>query len=442
MPIGMTTEELIRTDKRHLWHPFTPMQDWCAEGHDPLIIAKGQGAWLWDSQGKKYLDGNSSIWTNIHGHNHPTITQRLTEQLQTLSHSSFLGSTNEPAIQLAAELVARLPGSSLERVFYSDNGSTAVECALKMAVQYWQLKGHPERCHFLAFDQAYHGDTMGANSLGAIPAFHGRFHHLGLTVHHITGAESLSHIPDSITEKLAAVIIEPLIQGAAGMRTWPAGMLAALRSWCDWHGILLIYDEVMTGFGRTGQLFACQTPGEAYPDVLCLAKGLTGGYLPLAATLCTEQIFQAFLGKAEEMKTFYYGHSYCGNPLGCAAALGSLAVFDAENTLHNLAEKIAYLANALAKLKEAHPQHVGTIRQSGFIAGIDVLLDAPNDEPYPWQQSTGARICQAARAHGLLTRPVRDTLVLMPPLCVTHQEIDHAVKALELAIHEVCTLMP
>ena len=300
--------ELVALDKQHLWHPFTPMQEWCAPDHDPLIITRGEGVWLWDQHGNKYLDGNSSIWTNIHGHQHPALKAALIDQLNQLEHSSFLGFTNEPAIRLAARLTGLFPPDSLTRVFFSDNGSTAIECALKMAVQYWQLQGKPEKCEFLAFDNAYHGDTLGAATLGGIPAFHGRFQHLGFRVHHIRDAESLTHIPDEILAKLAGVVIEPLIQGAAGMKLWPTGMLRDLRQWCDWQETFLLCDEVMTGFGRTGTMFACQQE-DVIPDFLALAKGLTGGFLPLGATLTTERVFHAFLGKAAEMKTFYYGHS-------------------------------------------------------------------------------------------------------------------------------------
>jgi len=311
-----------------------------------------------------------------------------------------------------------------------------MECALKMALQYWQMNGHPERCEFLAFNNAYHGDTLGAAALGGIPVFHGRFQHLGFRVHHIGSAEALHGIDEEITGRLAGVVIEPLIQGAAGMRTWPAGMLQTLRQWCDWHGPFLIFDEVMTGFGRTGTLFACEQEGVT-PDFMALAKGLTGGTLPLAATLTTERVFAAFLGRHEEMKTFFYGHSYSGNPLGCAAALGSLQVFEEENTLAALPEKVAHFRRELEALKAAHPRHVGEIRQCGLIAGIEVVADAAAEVPFPWQAQTGAKICRAARSHGLLTRPIRDTIVLMPPLAVTNAEITLATEAVSAALREV-----
>ena len=416
-----TAAELIRLDKAHLWHPFTPMQEWCAPEHEPLMIVSGEGATLRDHQGREYIDGNSTIWTCIHGHRHPHITQAIKDQLDRIAHVSALGFTNEPAIRLAAALVALWPQSELTRVFFTDDGSTAVECAMKMAVQYRQQTGEPQRVGFIAFDQAYHGDTMGAASLGGVPVFHDRFRRLGLPVEFV---RDMSDLQELNAENCTAVIIEPLIQGAAGMKTWPAGMLRELRAWCDARGVFLIVDEVMTGFGRTGRMFACEHEGVA-PDFVCLAKGLTGGTVPLAATLTTERVFSAFLGPAEELKTFFYGHSYTGNPTGCAAALASLEVFREEKTLEQLQPKIALLTALLTELKVAHPGRITGVRQCGFIAGIDAVAD-------------GHLVCLAARAHGLLTRPVRDTLVLMPPLCITASQLRAAAAALSSAISEVC----
>ncbi len=436
LPCGVPTPaELIRLDKAHLWHPFTQMQDWCAPEHEPLIIMSGIGSLLRDQHGRDYIDGNSTIWTNIHGHGHPRINAAITAQLERIAHVSALGFTNEPAILLAAELVALWPGGKLSRVFFTDDGSTAIECAMKMAVQYWQQSGKPERSRFIAFDLAYHGDTMGAASLGGVPTFHDRFRKLGLPVHFVTCVEDLLAMTAAESDLCAAVVIEPLIQGAAGMKTWPQGMLRALRQWCDDRGVLLIADEVMTGFGRTGRMFACHHE-DVTPDFVCLAKGLTGGTLPLAATLTTEQIFQAFLGTTAELKTFFYGHSYTGNPLGCAAALAALAIFREEQTLERLQPKITLLQELLSGLHAAHPGHIREIRQCGFIAGIDIVKDA--ETPWAWTEQTGHRICLAARAHGLLTRPVRDTLVLMPPLCITEEQLRSAVAALDAAITEVC----
>ena len=429
----MSGRNLGEIDKKHVWHPFTQMRDWCATEHAPLILKEGRGSVVTDSEGREYLDGNSSIWTNIHGHSHPRIVRAIQDQAAKLAHGSFLGFTNEPAIQLAEKLVSLFPPRTLTRVFFSDNGSTAIEVALKMAVQFHQLGGHPERCRFAAFDHAYHGDTAGAASLGGIAAFHDRFAPLSFPVVRVSDLEALEKLDPATKASLAAVVIEPLVQGAGGMRTWPAGLLRDLREWCDRSGVFLILDEVMTGFGRTGKMFACDHEG-VVPDFIALAKGLSGGTMPLAATLTTEKVFASFLGDYAEMKTLFYGHSYCGNPLGCAAALASLEVFEEEKTLERLQPKLRLMRELLAGL--AGEPHVGDIRQCGFVAGIDVVRET--DVPYPWQNQTGAKICLAARSYGLLTRPIRDTLVLMPPLCFTGEELTRSVFALRSAIRDVC----
>lgn len=424
------TGSLAALDKCHGWHPFTQMKAWCAEGHEPIILVEGEGAVLRDSRGREYIDGNSSIWTNIHGHGHPKITAAIRDQLDRVAHVSFLGTTNAPAAELAGRLAGLFPPQTLSRVFFSDDGSTAVEAAMKMAVQFWQLSGVPERKRFVAFDQAYHGDTAGAASLGGIGAFHRRFAGHQFPVDRIADPEELDGLN---LGEIAAVAIEPLVQGAAGMRVWPRGLLRRLREKCDAIGALLILDEVLTGFGRTGTMFACEQEN-VIPDFLCLAKGLTGGYLPLAATLTTERVFSAFLGEFDEQKTFYYGHSYTGNALGCAAALASLDVFREENTLEKLQPKIAAMAGLLGGLK-SHPC-VHEIRQCGFLAGVEVR--DRRGEAFPWQARTGGLICEAARKHGLLTRPVLDTIILMPPLCTSESQLRTAVSAIGLAMDEVC----
>jgi adenosylmethionine-8-amino-7-oxononanoate aminotransferase len=345
--------------------------------------------------------------------------------LEKSAHVSFLGYTHPAAVELAEKLCAFFPPHTLERVFFSDDGSTAVECALKMAVQYRTQTGEPERRGFVAFADGYHGDTLGAASLGGVGRFFERFKGHGYTATHVRGLDEL-HALDS--GNLAAVIIEPLIQGVNEMRPWPPGMLADLRSWCDETGVHLILDEVMTGFGRTGKMFACQHENVT-PDFLCLAKGLTGGTLPMAATLTTAAIYNAFLGAAEN--AFYYGHSYTANPLGCAAALASLDLFEREKTLETLPAKIARLRAGLAALKAAHPI-IHEIRQCGFIAGIE--LRQPDGTKFPPEMRIGEAACLAARAQGLLTRPILDTIVLMPPLCTSIAELDHALGALDAAI--------
>lgn len=427
------TPELVTWDKAHTWHPFTQMQDWCSPDHEPLILVDGEGAILRDSHGREYLDGNSSIWTNIHGHKHPRITRAIREQLERVAHVSYLGSANAPAAELAHRLSGLFPAGTLERVFFSDDGSTAVEAALKMAAQYWQQTGHPERTKFVAFENAYHGDTAGAASLGGIGTFHARFAGHHFPVLRVRDPDELAGLEEFRRGEIAGVVIEPLVQGAAGMRTWPAGMLRRLREACDAGGTFLILDEILTGFGRTGTLFACEREN-VIPDFLCLAKGLTGGYLPLAATLTTGRVFSAFLGRYDELKTFFYGHSYTANPLGCAAALANLDVFRDERVLEHLQPQISRMADLLSGLR-TNP-NVGDIRQCGFLAGIDVRR--ADGTAYPWQERTGGRICEAARKHGLLTRPILDTLVLMPPLCTTAEQLESAVGALDAAIGEVC----
>ena len=410
----MTPAALAELEKRHSWHPFTPMQAWTAEEFEPVMIESGQGCVLRDQNGREYLDGNASIWTTIHGHNHPVINAAISEQLGKVSHTSFLGFSHAPAALLAKELVDLLPGGKMERVFFSDDGSTAIECAVRMALQFWRQNGRPERDTIVAFDRAYHGDTLGAASLGGIPTFKGSANQFGYRVVRI---QSLDELREQSPERLAAVIIEPLIQGVANMRLWPKGMLRELNAWCGQEDVFLILDEVMTGFGRTGKMFACQHE-DVVPDFLCLAKGLTGGYLPMAATLTTKRIFEGFHGPEN---TFFYGHSYTANQLGCAAALASLRIFRDEAVLEHLEAKIALLAELLAELRNT-PGVLAT-RQIGLIAGIDV-------------ESSGAEVCLAARKQGLLTRPIQNTLVLMPPLCVTAEELRRMAEAIRFAVNE------
>ncbi len=422
-------DALVAADKAHTWHPFTQMAEWCAPEHDPLMLVSGEGALLRDTHGREYIDGNSSIWTNLHGHRHPRLDAALQRQLGCVAHTSFLGFSNPPAAQLAKELVELWPPGTLTRVFFSDDGSTAVEVALKIAAQSWQQRGEPKRQKFVAFSGAYHGDTMGASSLGGIGAFHERFAAWQFPV---VRAEAMNDLDGMDAEELAAVVIEPLIQGANQMRLWPAGMLRELRGWCDRHGVLLMLDEVMTGFGRTGTMFACEQEGVA-PDLIALAKGLTGGYLPLAATMTTERIYEAFLGGPE--KTLYYGHSYTGNQLACAVALENLAIFREERVLEGLPAKIALLRDLLEQELRSLP-FVHEIRQCGFIAGIE--LRQADGTRFPAERRVGPQVCLAARAHGLLTRPILDTIVLLPPYCITEAQLRQAVGAVRLAIDEVC----
>ena len=412
---AVNTHHWIAADQNHCWHPFTRQSDW--ENSEPLVMVEGEGVWLTDSEGRKYIDANASIWTNIHGHNHGVINDAIRDQLDKVAHTSYLGFANPRASELAERLVEFFPDDDLQRVFFSDNGSTAVECAVKMAVQYRMQTGDAERTHLIAFDQGYHGDTMGAASLGGVGEFFDRFRKFGYPVSHVRDMADLLSLDLSEINKTAAVIIEPLVQGVNQMHVWPKNMLLELRQWCDRHGVHLILDEVMTGFGRTGTMFACQQENVT-PDFLCLAKGLTGGYLPLAATLVREEIYQAFRGGAE--RAFYYGHSYTANQLGCAAALASLDVFEQENTLSRLPEKIKCLDELLTKMSYYHPQIYG-VRQCGMVAGVE-LRDA-NGNSFPTTDRVGEAVSLVAREYGVLSRPIRDTLVIMPPLSISQEEI-------------------
>jgi adenosylmethionine-8-amino-7-oxononanoate aminotransferase len=411
--------DLPTLDQQHLWHPFTPMRQWCAPEQTPLMLMEGHGCTLRDQYGNSYLDGNASIWTNAHGHTHPAINAAIIAQLGKVAHTSFLGFTHEPAIRLAKELVDLLPGSQITRAFFTDNGSTAIESAVRMALQYWKQNGRPERDTLIAFDRAYHGDTLGAASLGGIHLFKGSGNDFGYRVITVPSLDALDSLSLDDRNRIAAVVIEPLIQGAAGMRLWPQGMLKKLDAWCSEQDVFLILDEVMTGFGRTGKMFACEHEG-VVPDFLCLAKGLSGGYLPLAVTLTTERVFEGFLGEPHEGRTFFYGHSFAGSQLGCAAALASLQVFRDEHVLDQLPAKIARLGALMADL----PGY----RQCGMIAAM--TIDSPD-------LSLGSKVCLAARKHGLLTRPIGNTIVLMPPLCIKLDEIERMVAALRSALDEV-----
>jgi len=429
--VSVNTEDWISADQQYCWHPFTRQDDWVkGEPADPLVLVEGEGSWLVDSEGRRYIDGNASIWTNVHGHCHPVINAAIVDQLSKVAHTSYLGFANPRASELARNLCAMFPPKTLERVFFSDDGSTAVECALKMEIQYRIQQGQPERVHFIAFDQAYHGDTMGAASLGGVGAFFDPFRKFGYPVTHLQGMADLDSLTPEMIAKTAAVIIEPLVQGVNQIRPWPEGMLAQLRTWCDRHGIHLILDEVMTGFGRTGTMFACQQE-EVIPDYLCLAKGLSGGYLPLAATMVRGEIYEAFLGGAD--RAFYYGHSYTANQLGCAAALASLRVFEQEQTLEQLKGKIEFLATKLAEIADSEPL-VYEVRQCGMIAGIELRKN--DGKSFDRHLRVGEKVSVMARDHQVLTRPVLDTLVVMPPLSVSMNEIEILCSGLAAAIRD------
>ncbi|MDA0709482.1 MAG: adenosylmethionine--8-amino-7-oxononanoate transaminase [bacterium] len=443
-------QRLRDLDRSIVWHPFTQMQDYAKE--EPLIISKGQGVYLEDVDGRKYLDGYASVWCNVHGHRVPQIDQAIKDQLDQIAHSTFLGASNIPAIRLAEKLVQVTP-RGLEKVFFSDNGATAVEIAIKMAFQYWQQCSvpRPEKSTFMHLTESYHGDTLGSVSVGGIAHFHHVYHPLlfptlAVPVPHAYRCEhclgSCNQTCFNVLEKalsqhadqLAALIIEPLVQGAGGMLMHPPGYLKHAADLCKKHDVLLIVDEVATGFGRTGKMFACDHE-QVTPDILCVGKGLTGGYLPVAATLATTEIFNAFLGDYHEMKTFFHGHTYTGNPLGCAAALATLDLFDTEQTLERLQPKIACLAEHLVRFNDL--AHVGQIRQTGFIVAIELVAEKKNKTPYPFQARIGHRVCKVAQERGLLMRPLINTLALLPPFAITEDEIGQMLDIVYLAIREV-----
>jgi adenosylmethionine-8-amino-7-oxononanoate aminotransferase len=399
--------DLVAADRAHLWHPFTQQRGWADE--EPLIVDSAEGTDLIDIHGRRYIDGVSSLWCNVHGHRHPRIDAAVREQLDSVAHSTMLGLTHRPGVELAGRL-AELAPPGLTRVFYSDSGSTATEIALKMAFQYWGQRGE-ERPQFVALRMAYHGDTIGSVSVGGIDLFHSLYRPLLFdTLKAEPGDLSeMDRLLAGHTGEVAAVIMEPLVQGAAGMLVHPSGYLRGVRELCDRHGVLLILDEVATGFGRTGRMFACEHEDVA-PDLMCLAKGITGGYLPLAATLATERIYDGFLGEFEEFRTFFHGHTYTGNPLACAAALATLDVFDAERTLEALGPKIALLRDLLRPV--AGLPAVREVRQCGFMVGIEL-------SDFPLSARMGHRVALEARARGAIVRPLGDVVVLMPPLSIS-----------------------
>jgi adenosylmethionine-8-amino-7-oxononanoate aminotransferase len=406
-------------DHEHLWHPFTQQQGWCEE--EPLMVERAEGCHLIASDGRRYLDGVSSLWCNVHGHRHPGIDRAVREQLGKVAHSTMLGLSHPGAAELAARLVELAP-AGLSRVFYSDSGSTAAEVALKMAFQYQQQRGgqHVRRTSFVHLRDAYHGDTIGSVSVGGIDLFHTAFRPLLFETHAAEPGDvaHLARILADREEEIAAVIVEPLVQGAAGMIVHPPGYLRAVRELCDHYGVLLICDEVATGFGRTGTMFACEQERVA-PDLLCLAKGLTGGYMPLAATLATERIYEGFLGTAEEQRTFFHGHTFTGNPLACAAALANLDAFESERTILRLQPKIRLLGELLAEVAQM-PQ-VSEVRGRGFMVGIDLGEHDP-------ALRMGHRVTLEARKRGAIVRPLGDVVVLMPPLSIPKGDLRRLVE--------------
>jgi len=442
---------LAEADRRFLWHPFTQMREWL--GEEPLVIERGEGNELVDVEGRRYLDGVSSLWCNVHGHRKAEIDDAIRAQLDRIAHSTLLGLAGVPSIELAERLVGIAP-RGLTRVFYSDAGATAVEIALKMAFQYWQLRGETRRTRFASLTEAYHGDTIGSVSIGYSESFHRffkplLFSALRLDPPHVyrfyKGLEPAAAVEAALDEartklageagEIAALFVEPLMQGAAGMWNHPAAYLRGLRDITRELGILLVCDEVATGFGRTGTMFACEQAGVA-PDLFCIAKGLTGGYLPLAATLATEEIFEAFLGRYDERKAFFHGHTFTGNALGCAAALASLDLFEKERLIDALKPKIARLRSALAK--EIEPlAPVAEVRSTGVMTGIELMRDPRARQSFDSADRVGHRVIKAARKRGVIIRPLGDIIILMPPLSITDREIDRLVETTRDSIREV-----
>ena len=455
---------LEEADKKYVWHPFTQMQEWEAE--TPIIITEGQDCFIKDIYGRWYLDGVSSLWVNIFGHRKKEIDDAIRDQLGKIAHSTMLGLSNAPAIELAEKLIRTVqkpdealsphppfvkvrpeggdstrftPHASLTKVFYSDNGSTAVEVALKMAFQYWKHRGFTGKNSFLSLNNAYHGDTLGAVSVGGVDIFHNTFGPLlfktfkapspycyrcelgeDCTTCGIACAKKMEDTLRHHHEEIAAVIIEPLVQAAGGMIIAPQGYLREVRRLCSKYNILLIADEVATGFGRTGKMFACEHEDVA-PDIMCLSKGITGGYMPLAVTLATEEIYTAFLGEFRELKTFFHGHSYTGNPLACAAALACLDIFEKEETLKKLLPKTGILEERLKDISGL--AHVGDVRNKGFMAGIEMVKNKETREPYAWEDKMGWKVVRHARNNGVFIRPLGNVIVLMPPLSISNENL-------------------
>jgi adenosylmethionine-8-amino-7-oxononanoate aminotransferase len=444
-PSRAEIERWKRIDREHVWHPFTQMQEWT----DPVVIVRGEGPYLFDAEGRRYVDGVSSLWVTVHGHRTPEIDAAVASQLGRVAHSTLLGLSNVPSIELAGRLVERAP-RGLTRVFYSDSGSTAVEVALKMAFQHQRRRGEERRTKFAFFEGGYHGDTLGAVSVGGIDLFHRLFRPLLFDSHRVPaprcyrcpvgktfptcGIDCLRTFEEVLREhggEIAAVIVEPAMQGAAGMIPQPEGWLTRVAAGTREAGALLIADEVAVGLGRTGRWFAVEHEG-VRPDLLAVAKGLSGGYLPLAATLATEEVFASFLGRYEEMRTFFHGHTYTGNPLACAAAIANLDKMARERTVEEAARKGEILGRLLEPLRSLPP--VGDVRRRGLMAGVELVSDRAAREPFPPEARAGARVCEEARRRGVLLRPLGNVVVLMPPLGAPDGVLGEIVEVLAASI--------
>ncbi|AYA76434.1 adenosylmethionine--8-amino-7-oxononanoate transaminase [Bacillus sp. Y1] len=444
------TQELIEKSKKHLWLPFTQMKDY---DENPLIIESGKGIKVKDIDGKEYYDGFSSVWLNVHGHRKKELDDAITKQLGKIAHSTLLGMSNVPATELAEKLIEISP-EKLTRVFYSDSGAEAMEIALKMAFQYWKNTGKPEKQKFISMNNGYHGDTIGAVSVGSIALYHQVYGPLMFEsfkapipyVYRFEGGDpaqcrdecldTLEQLLIENQQEIAALTIESIVQGAGGIIMMPEGFLTGVRELCTKYSVLLIVDEVATGFGRTGKMFACEHES-VQPDIMAIGKGITGGYLPIAATLTTEEIYMAFYDDYHKLKTLFHGHSYTGNQLGCAVALENLRLFDSEKIVEQVAnhsEDLHLLLNELHSLP-----HVGDIRQLGFMCGIELVRSKETKEPFPAETRVGYQVTLKMRELGMLTRPLGDVIVFMPPLVSTREELRAMVMIMKEAISEVTT---
>jgi adenosylmethionine-8-amino-7-oxononanoate transaminase len=445
----MNAKQIVEKDRKHIWHPFTQMKEWQTEEFP--VIERGDGCSLVDAEGKRYLDGVSSLWCNVHGHRVKEIDRAIEKQLKKIAHTTFLGLTHPTAVELAEKLVGIAP-KGLTRVFYSDSGSEAVEIALKMAFQYWAQKGHPEKKKFARLVNAYHGDTLGSVSVGGIDLFHQSYKPLLFETFAIpspyryrweTGSdpekvknEALAAMEKILKEhhqEIAAFVMEPLMQGAAGMIDQPEGYISRARALTRKYNTLLIFDEVATGFGRTGKMFAAEHEN-VMPDIMAVAKGITGGYLPLAATLTTESVYEAFLGRHEEFKAFFHGHTYTANPLACAAAIANLELFEKQKTLEKLQPKIRLIKKRLEDFYQL--KCVGDIRQCGVMIGIELVRDKKTKTPFEPKEKIGVRVIESARKKGAILRPLGPVIVLMPPLAMTERELDRLLDITYESINE------
>ncbi|ADE53788.1 adenosylmethionine--8-amino-7-oxononanoate transaminase [Coraliomargarita akajimensis] len=440
--------QLDQWDRRHAWHPFSQMQEYCT--WPQLHVERGEGCWLWDTEGKRYLDTNASVWTNTFGHNDPELNAAVQQQLGKIAHSTYLGLSHPVGAELGRQLCERAPGS-LNRVFFSDNGSNAIEIALKLSYQYWQLHGQPAKQRVIGMQGGYHGDTIGTMAAGQSGRFHERFanwfldswhfpapacHEVNGRIQHATASESLQKLEAYLqteADQIACLVIEPSVQGAAGMQQQPKGFLKSVEQLCRRFKVHLILDEVFVAFGRLGSLYAC-TQDAVEPDFLCLAKGISGGYVPLAATLVQDRIYEACLGSWTDDRTFFHGHTFTANPIGCAVALANLKKLEVLTDSGALARTIQDFGRKLSTL-EAHP-NVAQIRQRGLTAAID-LCPRPNESAWPIEARVGWQVCLAARRHELLVRPLGDSLLIVPPLIISTAELDFLVARIRETLDEV-----